>query len=102
MISQDATEIRRLTELAALAAVPGNFDAWHPAYDDGDSRRLQVALNMNLYITDTACYAEIHSGGDVPHVHVKERCTPETCREAARLAVLRAAAAVGEQMETNP
>lgn len=100
----DATEIRRLTELAARAAVPGNtyFDAWHPAYDDGDSRRLQVALNMNLYITDTACYAEIHSDGDVPHVHAKERCTPETRREAARLAVLRAAAALGEQMETNP
>lgn len=114
-LSNTEAELRELLILAAKAAdieittwsncQAGGFRAggiclfWNPATDDGDSRRLEVALGMNVYINDSYCIAEIVSDSDEPPVHKKEYCNSDTKVAATRLAVLRAAAEVGRSME---
>ena len=104
----DATEIRRLTELAARAAgIPitrtpawAHYsepeDDWNPAHDDGDSFGLMCDLGIDVVFGLTRpCVKAVALGAP----RIEEDCTPETRREAARLAVLRAAAALGELTE---
>ena len=104
----DATEIRRLTELAARAAgIPitrtpawAHYsepeDDWNPAHDDGDSFGLMCDLGIDVVFGLTRpCVKAVVLGAP----RIEEDFTPETRRAAARLAVLRAAAALGEQME---
>lgn len=106
-------EIKRLLELAAKAAgykvvgdrhsgdglnvlVGGRVWVWRPHADDGDSRRLEVQLRINVqfgcheecsvnaYRYDADCDVEEFGGNDA--------------NKNTRLAVLRAAAAIGEAM----
>ena len=72
---------------------------WNPLSDDGDSRRLQIALGMNLYITNKYALAELISDSEEPAITRKEYCTEETKGAAARKAVVRVAAEIGRQMK---
>lgn len=94
----DAQETRKLLELAAKAA---GYDAskrllWRPHEDDGDAMRLACDLSIDiLHRFVGGQRVEAIAPGVQP---VIEHCTKETRAAAARLAVLRAAAAVGERM----
>ena len=68
---------------------------WNPAADDGDSRRLQVKLRLQVTVGRLGCGV---SGLSCPK-DIYEEFQPG-CDEMAvvRLAVLRAAAAIGEAM----
>lgn len=114
----DAQELRRLLELAAKAAGydvmwnehwecfqhrrprPDKFGnvrhAWVPHDDDGDALRLAVDLRLRLVVTDHGCGA---SRGEVYRLVALDEV--DSVHEATRLAVLRAAAAIGEQMENS-
>lgn len=98
----DAQETRRLLELAAKAV---GYDVsrrllWRPHEDDGDSRRLEVALEIDiLHRVVGGERVEAIAPGVPPII---EYCTEETRAEATRLAILRAAAAVGERMNAAP
>lgn len=111
----EAQEQRRLLELAAKAAgmkaryfadhwpglkVFGDPRPWSPLTDDGDALRLAVKLGIDVVISasnpartaacpDIGCdYLEEDHGTD-PYA-------------ATRLAIVRAAAAIGEKMEAKP
>lgn len=86
---------------------------WNPANDDGDSRRLQVALQISLEFGETkpsvqfpAPYARARkripcddgSGYAQEHDAVEYVLTPSDVERAARYAVLRVAAAAGKAM----
>lgn len=114
----DAQETRRLLELAGRAAGydvmwnehwqcfqhrsprPNKFGnvrhAWVPYDDDGDALRLAVDLRLRLVITDHGCGA---SCGEIHRLVALDEVS--TVHEATRLAIVRAAAAVGEQMENK-
>lgn len=111
----DAQETRRLLKLAARAAGidvtrclqyedgafdwPGKAGRWNPRTNDGDSRRLEVALEIDiLHRVVGGERVEAIAPGVPPII---EYCTKETRAAATRLAVLRAAATVGEQMENR-
>lgn len=109
---------RELLELAAKAAgydyaspagyivvdgIPGN---WNPLTDDGDSRRLQVRLNILMEFGDN--YVCAYAGGRCEKQFTSSfrapTCSPEglvdAMREsAARQAVLMAAAEMGRRMK---
>lgn len=114
----DAQETRRLLELAARAAgyevcepfrnvefrvsiPPSHKESfpWAPHEDDGDSFRLAVALEIDVLhrVVGGKRVEAIAPGGWLKI----EYCTKETRAAATRLAVLRAAADVGEQMENT-
>ncbi len=106
----DTQEQRRLLELAAKAIGWTIFDwygdrhtahdgeklvPFNPYSDDGDSRRLQVALELELRVFN----GEAHAGKQ-DQFWITEDWFPDGDPNAAsRLAVLRAAAAIGEKME---
>lgn len=117
-------ELRRLLELAAKAmglsidehsrngscwawvykkdAVPDSdgempIFRWSPYNDDGDSRRMEVALNLQVnpeIQTDHGPAATAYDGGHgiATELHNGDKA------KATRMAVLRAAAAIGEAM----
>lgn len=111
-----AAELRRLLELAAKAAgyrvchelTNGGvyvsddlhnirFD-WNPADDDGDSRRLQVKLRIKCRYHSVLGQGLAWTEGDAAEFTANvEDCGRNECA-ATRLAVLRAAAAIGESM----
>jgi hypothetical protein len=69
----------------------------HPQYDDGDSRRLEVKLNLQVnpeIQTDHGPAAAAYDGG---YGIATEPHNGDPCA-ATRMAVLRAAAAIGEAM----
>ena len=75
---------------------------WNPRNDDGDSRRLQVKLGIRVLFQAI----ESHSGhpnaccaGTFEHGEFTEMFEDSDPESATRLAVLRAAAAIGEAME---
>jgi hypothetical protein len=123
----DAQEQRRLLEMAAKA-IGGRitqwdgetlfhpeagyaFD-WSPIDDDGDALRLAVSLRLTVNLTECRCCAGIYAcqldgDGDYPDIsvrHSSEFDDAETADpyEAVRLAIVRAAAAIGEKMEAKP
>ena len=113
-------ELRRLLELAAKAAalplewrtgrdgtdVPRSWvlgKEWLPADDDGDSRRLEVKLNLIVGVYGS--YTSVAETYDKPNLYTNAAefvCwhheTAGCAMAATRLAVLRAAAAIGEAM----
>lgn len=118
----DAKETRRLHELAARAiglsddyryceawkcmavwndADGGWFDwlsAWRPLVDDGDSRRLEVKLGIKSRWHNVLWQGLVWTPNDRLVISVNgEDCGDDPCA-AVRLAVLRAAAAIGEVM----
>lgn len=112
----DAQETRKLLELAAKAAsmtinkcgpssdgrrswmADGSY--WQPFDDDGDALRLACALSIDiLHRVVGGERVEAIAPGVQP---VIEHCTKETRAAATRLAVLRAAATVGERMNAAP
>ena len=103
-------KLREMLELAALAVggfeyvdgmgwiavdKAGNRGAWwNPSGDDGDSRRLEVALNLQVTRSTGAC--------DVYSVeHNIETSGHGEPLEATRLAVLRCAAEVGKSIRAE-
>ena len=67
---------------------------WNPLDDDGDNRRLQVDLKIELIITDqsaNACFDGVFYSEPLGH----------SARKAARRAVLRAAAEIGKGMKND-
>lgn len=124
----DAQEQRRLLELAAKAAnvdfyTPEGMDTpwcgsgfylrgcavWNPAEDDGDALRLAVTLRLTVTLTECECCAGIYAcqldgevdGPDISVRHSSEFDDAETTDSyaAVRLAIVRAAAAIAENME---
>ena len=108
----DAQEQRRLLELAAKAAGIGpvlcyesarnclrignreSYTLWRPLTDDGDNRRLQVALELELRVFNGKAHA-----GKQDQFWITEDWFPDgDPNTASRLAVLRAAAVLGENM----
>lgn len=108
-------ELRRLLELAAKAYGGVKYESydgwvhtgehgeefrgkrWEPEDDDGDSRRLEVACGMNVYQGYGKATAECISEDEGGPIHATEPHGDNPCA-ATRLAVLRAAAAIGESM----
>ena len=71
---------------------------WNPLTDDGDALWLAVKCNLNIcigYSTVSACLQD--DGSFHRTVEIKE--DPHS---ATRLAIVRAAAAIGESMEAKP
>jgi hypothetical protein len=81
-----------------------NWQVWNPRDDDGDTLRLAVALRLTICIGDAAvrCRWLSHSGSEEfgPMEHYFDG--RQTVNEATRLAVLRAAAAIGGYREAAP
>lgn len=109
----DEQETRRLLELAAKAVglrikrkendyfivwIDGEPMCWSPLRDDGDSRRLEVALEMIVDNFIGEVRVKIGWSHGSPDFHT-ERIQTTGDRAATRLAVLRAAAAIGESMQ---
>lgn len=123
----DAKELRRLLDLAAkavgyathhrmnsdrmllsppvVALVVHDADGrlistcWNPAEDDGDSRRLEVALEM--IVDNFTGEVRVKNGWSYgsPNFHTEDIPREDDPCAATRLAVLRAAAAIGESNE---
>ena len=110
----DAQEQRRLLELAAKAAghqyaphggyivvdgIPGN---WNPLTDDGDALRLAEKCGLTVCMdglgTVSAC--DERQRKEVFCTQSIKECGSRI--EATRLAIVRAAAAIGEKMEVKP
>lgn len=107
----DIEEQRTLLELAAKAAdykFYGNgklfwiwkdsnveWVDWNPLLDDGDSRRLQVALELELRVFNGRAHA-----GKQDQFWCTETWFPDGDANAAtRLAIVRAAAEIGRNMK---
>lgn len=97
---------RELIELAAKAvALPecgwmadtftyvkdNTFTSWEPLTDDGDNRRLQVKLNVGLVPLEGGGWDCIRYDADGEEFTLASDFDPNRC-------VVRAAAAIGEQM----
>lgn len=72
-------------------------DWWSPAVDDGDSRRLEVKLRIDVEFNHSSVYAHAHRPG-IGWCEKASIMEDEDAGAATRLAVLRAAAAIGESM----
>lgn len=122
----EQAEMRELLEFAALAAhakdfvslcdtpgpcriisASGNWEEFNPHTDDGDSRRLQVALGIECgpsLVSKTPEWWAYQSGvigkGDVTEELVE--VTNGDSPAAARLAVLKVAAEIGRRMKAWP
>lgn len=120
----DVQERRRLLELAAKAIggritqwdggtifhpKTGHAFDWCPIDDDGDALRLAVSLRLTVNLTECRCCAGIYAcqldgDGDCPDISVRHSSefddaeTTDPCA-AVRLAIVRAAATIGEKME---
>ena len=68
---------------------------WNPLTDDGDALRLAVKLRFMIECSDDGHEVRVDSWVGY---HWTELCCSDPCA-AARLAIVRAAAAIGEQME---
>lgn len=119
MTAQTKEELRKLLEVAAKAhggissdGIGGFYDMerdelWAPLLDDGDSRRLEVALGIAVTpypifsMPKHSVIAKLHRNTDqigVPNpTEVVEAYGDDPCA-ATRLAVLRVAAAIGKEM----
>ena len=98
---------REMLELAARAAgivvtddmrelwLHVGSSAWNPRTDDGDALRLAVYLEFEIDITSTGVAVRTRCG---LKVLVNKTEEPDLCA-AARLAITRAAAEIGRQME---
>lgn len=74
---------------------------WNPLADDGDSRRLQVALRIETYQADDegmGCYAGYPVQGESLRIRYAIEPSGDDPCAAMRLAVLRAAAEIGRAM----
>lgn len=106
-------EIKRLLELAAKAAgykvvgdrhagdglnvlVGGRVWVWRPHADDGDALRLAVEARVNIEFSDCEDDAPVVIAGDFFN-QVRECLAPDF-KAKTRLAIVRAAAAIGEAM----
>lgn len=97
-------DTRKLLELAAKAAGPGVWlehddRPWSPLTDDGDSRRLQLACLLDMQLHRDAV-AVLHYDGNLNIQSWSESYSDHDgdIAAASRMAVLRAAAAIGESM----
>ena len=91
---------------------PDGWREWSPTEDDGDALRLAVNLRLTVNLTECRCCAGVYAcqldgEGDYPDIsvrHSSEFDDAETTDPyaAVRLAIVRAAAAIGEKMETKP
>ena len=99
---------RELLELAAKACgevtpswygnqsyLDGVLSRWNPLTDDGDSRRLEVAVGITIHRSMTAVMAGIE--GDFGCEENFDAHNGDCCA-ATRIAVLRAAAEIGRAM----
>ena len=75
----------------------GAFQEWNPRTDDGDALRLAVYLEFEIDITSTGVAVRTRCG---LKVLVNKTEEPDLCA-AARLAITRAAAEIGRQMEVT-
>lgn len=74
---------------------------WRPLQDDGDALRLAVRLQIAIYQWDSGggCTAKHLEAGDFEEVYCGRKPDSEYCELAAnRLAIVRAAASIGESM----
>lgn len=74
---------------------PDDWIIWDPRGDDGDALRLAVYLEFEIDITSTGVAVRTRCG---LKVLVNKTEEPDLCA-AARLAITRAAAEIGRQME---
>jgi hypothetical protein len=103
----DAQEQRRLLELAAKAAgyryaphggyivvdgIPGN---WNPITDDGNALRLAIDLELDVSLGKNGAVVEYGK------LQIEELNANDPYA-AVRLAIVRAAAAIGEKMGAKP
>ena len=72
-------------------------EEWNPLTDDGDALRLAVYLEFEIDITSTGVAVRTRCG---LKVLVNKTEEPDLCA-AARLAITRAAAEIGRQMEVT-
>ena len=106
----DVKTDRELLELAARAIgltlrynYLGGRDArqpWNPLEDDGDALRLAVKLNLRVFPQERCCYVESCPESLLGMSGVTEM--EMNCSDplpATRRAIVRAAAAIGEQMK---
>ena len=71
------------------------YHTWEPDTDDGDSRRLQIAVRMSLVVGGSSAAA----GLGLHHARlVRHDGTPDDAARAAREAVVLCAAEVGKRM----
>ena len=106
----DAQEQRRLLELAAKAAgmkaryfadhwpglkVFGDPRPWNPIDDDGDALRLAIDLELDVSLGKSGAVVEFG------RLQIEELDASDPYA-AVRLAIVRAAAAVGEKMGAKP
>jgi len=102
---------RELLELAAKAAGIDWFDEpaakqgrglhlksgrfWNPLTDDGDALRLAVKCNLDIELQEDCVFA---NGFEVQNYQLFEWCKDDPYA-ATRRAIVRVAAAIGEQMK---
>ena len=118
----DTQEQRRLLELAAKAAsvdfyMPEGMNTpwcgggfylrgcvvWNPLTDDGDAFRLACDLGLRvLTVARTESGAACSAVGDVTGERLSEIADMLSTRTATRLAIVRAAALIGEKMGGKP
>ncbi len=87
---------KELLELAAKAAgidLAWHTYEWNPLTDDGDALRLAVKLNLNVYCSTKNIVKTAYPN----QVFAEELKQPDPYA-ATRLAIVRAAAAIGESM----
>ena len=90
-------------ELTDLFFIEGDEHCavWNPKDDDGDSRRLQVALRIDLDFRDNSPVPEVRAIGPLPtgaRYQYLSRLGPDPAA-AARMAVLYVAAQMGAAMK---
>jgi len=96
-----AAGLKEFTEINGRFAVRTRFTGmqdwspWNPREDDGDALRLAVYLEFEIDITSTGVAVRTRCG---LKVLVNKTEEPDLCA-AARLAITRAAAKIGRQME---
>ena len=96
-----AAGLKEFTEINGRFAVRTRFTGmqdwspWNPLTDDGDALRLAVYLEFEIDITSTGVAVRTRCG---LKVLVNKTEEPDLCA-AARLAITRAAAEIGRQME---
>jgi len=98
-----AAGLKEFTEINGRFAVRTRFTGmqdwspWNPLTDDGDALRLAVYLEFEIDITSTGVAVRTRCG---LKVLVNKTEEPDLCA-AARLAITRAAAEIGRQMEVT-